>query len=116
MMTLSMQRKFTFNSLLEVIRGSKCCVIKVRQYISEVKPFLAGQLCQVNFQKPSSLTTNAMLKKASLCDEDCNQIEPRTGFLQFYVRTKKVCRCFASFSSEHELFTLVMYMRALIRP
>ena len=32
MMTLSMQRKFTFNSLLEVIRGSKCCVIKVRQY------------------------------------------------------------------------------------
>ena len=33
MMTLSKQRKFTFNSLLEDIRGSKCCVIKVRQYI-----------------------------------------------------------------------------------
>ena len=33
MMALSKQRKFTFNSLLEDIRGSKCCVIKVRQYI-----------------------------------------------------------------------------------
>ena len=33
MMTLSKQRKFTFNSLLEDIKGSKCCVIKVRQYI-----------------------------------------------------------------------------------
>ena len=33
MMTLSKQRKFTFNSLLEDIRGSKCCEIKVRQYI-----------------------------------------------------------------------------------
>ena len=32
MMTLSKQRKFTFNSLLEDIRGSQCCVIKVRQY------------------------------------------------------------------------------------
>ena len=32
MMTLSKQRKFTFNSPLEDIRGSKCCVIKVRQY------------------------------------------------------------------------------------
>ena len=32
MMTLSKQRKFTFNSLLENIRESKCCVIKVRQY------------------------------------------------------------------------------------
>ena len=36
MMTLSMQRKFTFNSLLEDIRGSWCCVIKVRQYMSLV--------------------------------------------------------------------------------
>ena len=34
MMTLSKQKKFTFNSLLEDIRGSKCCIIKVRQYIS----------------------------------------------------------------------------------
>ena len=33
MVTLSKQRKFTFNSLLEDIRGCKCCVIKVRQYI-----------------------------------------------------------------------------------
>ena len=33
MMTLSKQRKFTFNSLLEDIRGSLCCVNKVRQYI-----------------------------------------------------------------------------------
>ena len=33
MMTLSKQRKSTFNSLFEDIRGSKCCVIKVRQYI-----------------------------------------------------------------------------------
>ena len=33
MMTLSKQRKFTFNSPLEDIRGSLCCVIKVRQYI-----------------------------------------------------------------------------------
>ena len=37
MMTLSKQRKFTFNSLLENIRGSKCCVIKVRQYMFEKK-------------------------------------------------------------------------------
>ena len=34
MMTLSKQRKFTFNSLLEYIRGSKCCIFKVRQYMS----------------------------------------------------------------------------------
>ena len=36
-----------------------------------------------------------MLKKALFVDE--NQIEPRTGFRQFYVKTKKVCKCFASF-------------------
>ena len=34
MMTLSKQMKFTFNSLLEDLRGSQCCVIKVRQYIN----------------------------------------------------------------------------------
>ena len=34
MMTSSKQMNFTFNSLLEDIRGSECCVIKVRQYIS----------------------------------------------------------------------------------
>ena len=45
---------------------------------------------------------NGMLKKALLGDENRNQIKPRTGFLQFYVKTKKVCRCFASFSSEQE--------------
>ena len=33
MMTLPNQMKFTFNSLLEDIRGSRCCVIKVCQYI-----------------------------------------------------------------------------------
>ena len=32
MMTLSKQKNFTFTSLLEDIRGSKCCIIKVRQY------------------------------------------------------------------------------------
>ena len=32
-----------------------------------------------------------MLKKALLSDEDRNQIEHRTGFLQFYVKTKKEC-------------------------
>ena len=59
---------------------------------------------------------NAMLKKALLWDEDRNQIEHRTGFLQFYVKTKKVCRCFASFSSEQEHFTHVIFITALIRP
>ena len=57
-----------------------------------------------------------MLKKALLRDEDRNQFEPSMGFLQFYVKTKKVCRCFASFSSEHEHFTHGMYITALIRP
>ena len=57
-----------------------------------------------------------MLKKALLCDENRNQIEPRTGFLQFYVKTEKVCRCFASFSSEQEHFTPGMYRGALIHP
>ena len=51
-----------------------------------------------------------MLEKALLWDEDRNQIEHRTGFLQFYVKTKKVCRRFASFSSEQEHFTHDMYM------
>ena len=31
-MTLSKQRKFTFICLLEDIKGSKCCIIKVCQY------------------------------------------------------------------------------------
>ena len=57
-----------------------------------------------------------MLEKVLLCDENGNQIEPRTGFLQFYVKTKKVCRCFASFSSEQVHFTHDMYMTALIYP
>ena len=35
-MTLSKQNNFIFNSLLEDIRGSKCCVFKVRQYIIPV--------------------------------------------------------------------------------
>ena len=55
------------------------------------------------------------VENALLLDKNRNQIEPRTGFLQFYVKMKKVCRCFASFSSEQEHFTLGMYMAALIR-
>ena len=54
-----------------------------------------------------------MSKKAMLSDEDRNQFEPRTGFLQFYVKTKKVCRCC---SSEHEYFTHGMYITALVSP
>ena len=46
-------------------------------------------------------------KKALFWDENRNQIQSRTEFLQFYVKTKKVCRCFANFSSEH--FTHGMY-------
>ena len=44
-------------------------------------------------------------------------MEPRTGLLQFFfVKTKKVCRCFASLSSEREYFIHGMYITALIRP
>ena len=57
-----------------------------------------------------------MLKKALFVVENRNQIEPRTRFLQFYVKTKKVCKCFASFSSEQAHFTHGMYITALIRP
>ena len=57
-----------------------------------------------------------MVVKALLRDEVRNQIEHRTGFLQFYVKTKKVCRCFASFSSEQAHFTHDMYITALILP
>ena len=57
-----------------------------------------------------------MLKKALLWDEDRNQIEHRTGFLQFYVKTKKVCKFFASFSSEQVHFTPGIYITALILP
>ena len=59
---------------------------------------------------------NVMLKKALLWDEDRNQIEHRMGFLQFYVKTKKVCWCFASFSSEKAHITHGMYITALILP
>ena len=54
-----------------------------------------------------------MLKKALLWDEDRNQIKPRAGFLQFNVKTKKVCICFASFSSEQEHFAHDVYIAAL---
>ena len=57
-----------------------------------------------------------MLKKALFVDGNRNQIEPGTGFLQFYVKTKKVCICFASFSSEQAHFTHGMCKTALIRP
>ena len=39
-----------------------------------------------------------------------------TGFLQFYVKMKKGCRCFASFSLEQAHFTHGMYITALILP
>ena len=55
-------------------------------------------------------------KKALFVDENRNQIEPRTEFRQFYVKTKNVCKCFASFSSEQAHFTHGMYITALIRP
>ena len=57
-----------------------------------------------------------VLKKALFVNENRNQIEPGTGFLQFYVKTKKVCKCVASFSSEQAHFTHGMYITALIRP
>ena len=57
-----------------------------------------------------------MLKKVLFVDENRNQIEPRTGFLLFYVKTKKVCKRFASFSSEQAHFTHGMYIAALILP
>ena len=37
MMTLSKHRNLTLNCLLEDMKGSKCCVIKVHQYIYENK-------------------------------------------------------------------------------
>ena len=57
-----------------------------------------------------------MWKNALFVDENRNQIEPRTRFLQFYVKTKKVCKCFASFSSDQAHFTHGMYITALIHP
>ena len=45
-----------------------------------------------------------------------NQIEPRTGFLKFYDKTKKLSRCFASFSLGPEQFTHGMYITVLICP
>ena len=56
-----------------------------------------------------------MLKKALFVHENRNQIETRTGFLQFYVKTKKVCKCFASYISEQANLTHGMYITALIR-
>ena len=57
-----------------------------------------------------------VLNKTLFGDENRSQNEPRMGFLQFYVKTKKVCKCFASFSSEQAHFTHDMYITALIRP
>ena len=42
------------------------CCRRVVLTISEVKPFLAGQLCQVTFQKSSSLTIGAAMALAYL--------------------------------------------------
>ena len=41
---------------------------------------------------------------------------PERDFFSFMSKRKKVCRCFASFSSEQEHFTHGMYMTALIHP
>ena len=38
---------------------------------------------------------------------------PERDFFNFFVKTKKVCRWFANFSSEQEHFTHVMYITAL---
>ena len=57
-----------------------------------------------------------MLKKALFVDENRSQIEPRTRFLQFYIKTKKVCKCLANLSSEQAHFTHGMRITALIRP
>ena len=65
-------------------------------------------------QAKRDVEKSSALRK-SFVDENRNQIEPRTGFLQFYVKTKKVCKCFYSFSSEQAHFTHGMYITALIR-
>ena len=56
-----------------------------------------------------------MLKKALFVDENRNQIKPRTGFLQFHVKTKKVCKCFASLSQNKRILHMAC-VTALIRP
>ena len=56
------------------------------------------------------------VEKNLFVDENRNQIEPRTGFLLFYVKTKKVCKCSACFSSEQAYFTHGMCITALILP
>ena len=48
MMTLSKQNDFTFTSLLEDIRGSKCCITKVRQYIFFLMRFFYHFQCFLN--------------------------------------------------------------------
>ena len=40
--------------------------------------------CSYDLNRP-----NTMMKKALLLDDNRIQIEPRTGFIQFYVNTKK---------------------------
>ena len=57
-----------------------------------------------------------MIYLAKQVKRNRNQIELRTGFLQFYVKTKKICKCFASSSSEQAHFTHCMYITALIGP
>ena len=43
------------------------------------------------------------VEKALLWDQNRNQIEPRAGFLQFYVKTKKVWRCFANLAQNKSI-------------
>ena len=64
MMALSRQRKFTLNSLLEDIRGSQCCVIKVRQY----KLFMIVETITLFFQLPTVPICFFKKKRSSLCD------------------------------------------------
>ena len=46
MITLSEQRKLTFNRLLKDIKGTRCCVFKVRQYIESLPSVSYGR-CHV---------------------------------------------------------------------
>ena len=80
MMTLSKQRRFTFNSLLEDIRGSKCCVIKVRQYISQLIRF--ARVCSNvdDFNNRNLFLTAKLLKQGYRYDKI------RKAFSKFYHR------------------------------
>ena len=54
-----------------------------------------------------------VLKKALFVDENRRT---QNGISSVYAKTKKECKCFASFSSKQAHFTHSMYITALIRP